>query len=221
MSDVPEAKVESPAPKLWERVERKWLVFAIVAFLSIVADQATKIWARHSLPVYGHGSNNGECVVPEDIGVVPQMCAGKTVQVIGGFWDWRLSMNHGSAFGLFANSPGAARILLSIVGIGAVIGMFFMMRKARKDQKILVWGLALVAGGAIGNLIDRTYFGYVTDFVLWHYQTHEWPVFNIADVVLVVGVIFLFMDSSREGKRDKRRKAEALAKAKKEGLVKL
>jgi signal peptidase II len=201
-------------------VERKWLVFAIVAILSIVADQATKVWARHDLPVYGHGSDNGTCVVPEDLGVVPALCAGKTEDVISGFWQWRLSMNHGSAFGLFANSPGAARILLSIVGIGAVIGMFMMMRKARKDQKILHWGLALVAGGAIGNLIDRTYFGYVTDFVLWHYQTHEWPVFNVADVVLVIGVVLLFMDSSREGKRDKRRKADALAKARQAGLIK-
>jgi len=214
---------DDEAPRKWF-LQRKWQIFAIVAILSIVADQATKVWARHSLPVFGHGSNNGECVVPEDIGTVPQMCAGKTVTLIDGFWDWRLSMNHGSAFGLFANSPSAARVLLTLVGIGAVIGMFIMLRKARKDQQILHWGLALVAGGAVGNLIDRTYFGYVTDFVLWHYKTHEWPVFNVADVVLVIGVIFLFIDSNVEGRRQKRerlaRQPELEKKKRDAGLVK-
>jgi signal peptidase II len=144
--------------------------------------------------------------------------------VIDGFWDWRLSMNHGSAFGLFANSPGLARIFLSLVGIGAVLAMLLMMKKSRDDQRVLHWALALVVGGAIGNLIDRIYFGVVTDFVLWHYGKHEWPVFNVADVVLVVGVALMFIDIQKEKNRGKPSKKELSqardAAARKAGLVK-
>src|SRR5262249_41447443 len=94
-----------------------------------------------------------------------------------------------------------------------------MMRKARTDQKILHWALALVAGGAVGNLIDRVYFGVVTDFILWHYHEHEWPVFNVADIVLVVGVGLMFIDIQKENKRDKAKKKARDAAAKAAGLV--
>jgi len=203
---------------------KKWMILIVVGALSVLADQGTKIWARHSLPVMGHGSNNGVCVVPDDIAAVPPLCGGQAVKVIDGFWDWRLSMNHGSAFGLFANSPGLARVFLSLVGIGAVIAMILMMKKSRDDQRILHWALALVVGGAIGNLLDRVYFGVVTDFVLWHYHAKEWPVFNVADVVLVVGVGLMFIDIQKEKNRDKRSKKEKSQArddaARKAGLVK-
>jgi signal peptidase II len=204
----------------------KWQLFAIVGVLSLIADQATKIWARSSLPVIGHGtgeqlSGGGhQCLVPDDI--VSRVCAGKGVTVIDGFWDWRLSMNPGSAFGLFSGLA-IGRILLTLVGIAAVIGMIFMLRKARSDQKILHWALALVAGGAVGNLVDRVYYGYVTDFVLWHYKSHEWPVFNVADIVLVVGVGLMFIDIQKENKRDKKKKKtrkQLQELAKQRGLVK-
>lgn len=196
---------------------RKWKLFAIVSVLSLIADQATKIWARASLPIdcpRGQG----------DLGVVDALmarqCIGKAVPVIDNYWDWRLSMNPGSAFGLFSTTGTFGRVMLSIVGIAAVIGMFWMLRKARPDQRILHWALAFVAGGAVGNLIDRIYYGVVTDFVLWRYKTSEWPVFNIADVVLVVGVGLMFIDIQIEGKRDKAAKKARQAKAKEAGLVK-
>lgn len=205
-------------------MQKKWLILIIVGVLSVVADQGTKIWARHSLPVIGHGTNNGVCVIPEDMAVVPPLCGGQAVVVIDGYWDWRLSMNHGSAFGLFANSPAVARWFLSLVGIGAVIAMFIMMKKSREDQTILHWALALVVGGAVGNLLDRMYFGVVTDFVLWHYHTKEWPVFNVADVVLVVGVGLMFIDIQKEKNKDKRSKVEKSRArdeaARKAGLIK-
>ena len=196
---------------------KKWIVFLIVAVLSLVADQATKIWARGSLPVVRVDRGAAACIVPDDI--VARTCQGHFVPVISGYWDWRLSMNPGSAFGLFSSQEGA-RILLSIVGIVAVIGMLWMLRKARPDQQILHWALAFVAGGAVGNLIDRIYFGVVTDFILWKYQNHEWPVFNVADVVLVVGVGLMFIDIQKEGRREKALKAMRQEKAKAAGLVK-
>jgi signal peptidase II len=201
------------APTLADR--KKWLVFLIVGMLSLIADQATKIWARDALPVHAlRMSDTAPCVVPEDI--VTRRCAGVAETVIDGFWEWRLSMNPGSAFGLFSSQNGA-RVFLSIVGVIAVFGMFWMLRKARRDQVILHWALAFVAGGAVGNLIDRIYYGVVTDFILWRYKTHEWPVFNVADIVLVVGVGLMFIDIQKENRREKALKRD---KAKAAGLVK-
>ncbi len=188
----------SPAAGLPRKV---WLIFAVVALLSLAADQATKVWSRHALPTYP-----ANCEVPEDMGA--RKCVGVAVSVIDDYWDWRLSMNHGSAFGLFSSHDGA-RIFLSVIGVLAVFGMLWMMKKSRADQRVLHWALAFVAGGAVGNLIDRIYFGVVTDFVLWRYKTKEWPVFNIADVVLVVGVGLMFIDMFREGKREKALRAAA------------
>jgi signal peptidase II len=214
-----EAKVEekADAPKtgsFWARMEMKWKIFWIVSIVSLVADQVTKIWARAALPVHPKG-----CAVPEDI--IAHKCMGMPVKFIEGFWEWRLSMNPGSAFGLFG-SFGAdfTRVFLSLIGVGAVIGMWFMLKKARTDQRALHWALAFVAGGAVGNLIDRIYFSVVTDFILWKYKTHEWPVFNIADVVLVVGVGLMFIDIHKENKREKLLREERKKKAKAQGLVK-
>jgi signal peptidase II len=226
--EVPPADVRKPDAPFWQRIERKWLLFWVVAILSLIADQLTKVWARAVLPVQGHGAGGATCVVPEDLittvatkGQGPIICYGKGITFIDGYWDWRLSMNPGSAFGLFSSlGANVTRVLLSAVGIAAVIGMLYMLRKARSDQRVLHWALALVAGGAVGNLIDRIYFGMVTDFILWKYKTHEWPVFNIADVVLVVGVGLMFIDIQKENKREKQAKKRRQDKAKQQGLVK-
>lgn len=213
---MPDSPSSEPAP---ESVPdpRKWRLFAIVATLSLIADQATKIWARAALPVVSLRHGGAACVVPDDI--ANRTCQGHPVSVIEGFWDWRLSMNPGSAFGLFSGQT-SARVFLSVVGIAAVFGMIWMLHKARPDQRILHWALALVAGGAVGNLIDRIYYGVVTDFVLWRYETHEWPVFNVADVVLVIGVGLMFIDIQKEGRREKALKAGRQSSAKAAGLVK-
>jgi signal peptidase II len=204
---------------------KKWILFLIVAALSLFADQATKIWARDALPTVRYGGRTGMCIVPDDMMVrtidgkdVMPSCHGEAVTVVDGFWKWRLSMNPGSAFGLFSSQTGA-RVGLSVVGIIAVFGMLWMLRKARPDQAVLHWALALVCGGAVGNLIDRIYYGVVTDFVLWHYKTHEWPVFNIADVVLVIGVGLMFIDIQKEGRREKELKKAQQKKAKAAGLI--
>lgn len=195
------SKSASPAKETPRR--KMWIIFALVAGLSLAADQATKIWARAELPV-----RPMPCEVPQDMAA--RKCGGVAVSVVDGFWDWRLSMNHGSAFGLFSGQDGA-RWFLTIVGVLAVAGMMWMLKKSRADQHVLHWALALVAGGAVGNLIDRVYFGVVTDFVAWRYGTFEWPVFNIADVVLVVGVGLMFIDMVKEDRREKAAQKAAVA----------
>jgi len=202
----------------------KWQLFTIVGVFSLIADQATKIWARAALPTIGKSIDGGACIPPQPADWLPDAshhvhCYGDTVNVIKGFWTWRLSMNPGSAFGLFG-SLAVGRVLLSIVGIAAVIGMFVMLKKSRNNQKILHWALALVAGGAVGNLIDRIYTGMVTDFVSWDLKFMVWPTFNVADIVLVAGVILMFIDIQIEGKAQKALKLERQKKAKAAGLVK-
>jgi signal peptidase II len=219
MSDDDETKLD----------RKKWTLFAVVSVVSLVFDQVTKIWARAELPTFP-----ADCVIPDGMipGSTAQKCVGVPVSVIDSFWHWRLSMNPGSAFGLFS-SQGGARVFLSVVGIAAVIGMLWMLRKSRADQKVLHWALALVAGGAVGNLIDRVGYGVVTDFILWHLGDlrsgahpgaarweHEWPVFNVADIVLVVGVGLMFIDIQKEGKREKALRQARQERAKQAGLTK-
>jgi signal peptidase II len=236
--ETPEVTSDEAAPKSPEdkalakklKHRPKYKLFWTVALISLVADQLTKIWARASLPTFPLGADKSYvCQIPDDIAT--QRCGAEAVSVIESFWHWRLSMNTGSAFGLFSKQGDVGRVLLSLVGIGAVIAMWFMLKKSRADQRALHWALALVAGGAVGNLIDRIYYGYVTDFILWHwgstpakgskhYFATEWPVFNIADVVLVVGVALMFVDMHKEGKRDKEKKKKRMEKAKAAGLVK-
>ena len=146
--------------------------FFIVSFLlSLGFDQGSKIWARTSLrPIY-----------PEVKVVIP------------GFWDMRYSENPGSAFGLFRGIPGA-RYLLFIVGIIALFVVYSYLKKAAPEARRLGAELGMLAGGALGNIVDRIFFGRVTDFIVWKAAGHEWPTFNIADAALVVGVIGLLFD---------------------------
>src|SRR5438552_2880355 len=105
---------------------RRWKIFILVALLSIAADQATKFWARDSLPTHP-----AHCAIPDDI--VDGKCIGTEDKVIDGYWDWRLSFNPGSAFGLF-NSASGARWFLSVIGVLAVIGMCFMLKRAKDEN---------------------------------------------------------------------------------------
>lgn len=178
-----------------ERVPRRWKWFAVFSIVTLVADQLSKLWARHGLPVHGRG-------------------IGKPVSVITNFWDWRLSYNTGSAFGLFSSVNGA-RIFLTIVGVIALGAIMWMVHKARDDQRRLMVGLGLVGGGAIGNVIDRVAFGKVTDFVVWKWYSHEWPTFNVADAALCVGVGLLFLDLGKQAKEDKAKQTAEKAQTEK------
>jgi len=162
-------------------MQRRWKIFLFIGFLTLVADQITKVWAR-TLPALL--APNGQRY-------------GVAQPVIENFFDWRLSFNKGSAFSLFGEMSGA-RMFLTVVGVGAVLIILYMLHRARNDQTRLIYALGLVAGGAIGNLIDRIAYGQVTDFIVWKYYDKEWPTFNIADVALVIGVGLLFLDMIKE-----------------------
>ncbi len=148
----------------------RWRLFAIAGAIALVADQASKIWARASLT------------------------PGVRASFIDGAWDWQLSFNPGASFSSFAGFSGA-RVLLSLLALAALGAIGWMVHRAREDQRGLAVGLGLIAGGALGNLIDRVAMGAVTDFIGWHWGPHRWPTFNIADATLLIGVVMLAIGS--------------------------
>ena len=114
---------------------------------------------------------------------VNSLSAGESVKVIPGVFHITLVLNNGAAFGLFKNWA-AFFILFSFLAI-ALIVLFIM--KSSKMSLPLAASLALILGGAAGNLIDRVKFGYVIDFL----DFRIWPVFNIADSAISVGIALL------------------------------
>jgi signal peptidase II len=149
-------------------MSRRWRAYVAVSVVIVVADQLTKLWARHSLPVDASGH-------------------GIRVPVIENYFDLVLAHNTGAAFSLLAGTSGS-RVILTVLGLVAIGAISWMAWRAREDQIGLTLALALMAGGAVGNLIDRILFGTVTDFVLWHWHQHTWPVFNLADACLSVAI---------------------------------
>src|SRR5262245_38337498 len=136
---------------------RKYLIFGVLGSIAIAADQWSKIVAREVL----------KPLAPHEV---------KTV--ISGFWDMRYSENTGVAFGMLQGAPGG-RYLLAVIATAAFLAVVHYLRKTPADETRLHVALALVGGGAIGNLIDRIAFGRVTDFIVWHVGDHEWPAFNV------------------------------------------
>ena len=75
------------------------------------------------------------------------------------------------------------------------MGLVIYLKSLKKDETLLAVSLGLILGGAVGNLIDRVIYGYVIDFLDVYYQAYHWPVFNIADSAITVGVVFMLFES--------------------------
>lgn len=110
------------------------------------------------------------------------------------FFDLVRYHNEGSAFGFLNDAGGWQKWFFTAVSLVAVTVMIYLIRK-HQTEKLFCCGLALVLGGAIGNLYDRVTLGYVVDFLNFHYQQHYWPAFNVADSAIVGGVGLLLLDS--------------------------
>jgi len=123
--------------------------------------------------------------------------------LVRSFWSWRYAENPGAAFSFAHSWPEGVRVpffhAVTVIAIG-LIGSYYRQLKA--GQGLLRWALALVMGGAAGNLVDRIVRGYVIDFVDWHLNDHlwtrpgaHWPTFNVADTAISVGVGLIALDS--------------------------
>ena len=143
----------------------KWLLLSLAV---IVADQVTKAI------------------------VVTSFARGEELPVTG-FMSLVLAYNTGAAFSFLAGAPGWQRWFF--MGIAALASVFLVWMLRRGNSRLLCAGLALILGGALGNLWDRIAVGMVVDFLLFHYGAWSWPAFNVADSAISVGAALLIIDS--------------------------
>ena len=146
----------------------KWRWFVLSAVI-VVADQIAK-WA-----VLGYFADRA-----------PR-------QEITGFFNLMLVCNKGAAFSMFADAPGWQTPLLIVFALVAA-GLVSWLIVRNPGKRLLCLGLALILGGALGNLIDRLRFGHVVDFLDFHALGWHWPAFNVADSGITVGAVLLILD---------------------------
>jgi signal peptidase II len=107
-----------------------------------------------------------------------------------------LAFNRGAAFSFLAGSGGWQRWLFAVIAVVASVAMLWFLR--RGGRPLFCAGLALIIGGALGNLYDRITLGHVVDFVLLHWRGWYYPAFNVADSAITAGAVALIVDSFRE-----------------------
>ena len=154
---------------------RKMVGFVIPAVVSLVLDQITKQWARTALGPEG---------------------SGKMRSVIGKALTFHYAENPGIAFSMFRDLRGG-RFVLAGLAIVALVMVLRYLKGVDPAHRRLHVALGLIAGGAIGHLIDRLLYARVVDFILVDldvWPLDPWPVFNVADIVLVVGVGLIALD---------------------------
>ena len=150
----------------------KWLWLTA---LVIILDQATKLVADDSL---SYAVQNA---------------------VFSGF-NLTLLYNEGAAFSFLSDAGGWQRWFFIILSTAISIFIFFWIKKTGDTNKILSAALALVLGGAVGNLIDRSIYGHVIDFIQVYYDVYYWPAFNIADSAITLGAGLLILDMLLDAK---------------------
>ncbi len=153
------------------------LVWLALSFVVIVLDQATKAWVRHVLVPY----------VPQP--VIPHVL------------NWTLAFNRGAAFSFLGDASGWQVWLFGLLAIVVCAALaVWLARTPRRDWRNAL-PLALIIGGALGNLIDRILHGQVTDFIQVYWQQWTYPAFNVADSCITVGAVLLVAFSVFGGRR--------------------
>jgi signal peptidase II len=131
----------------------------------------------------------------------------KAIAVIPSF-NLTLMYNEGAAFSFLSNAGGWQRwffiVLSSVISIALIIWLRQLQKSgSAQNKKFLSAGIALILGGAIGNLIDRILYGHVIDFIQVYYADFYWPAFNIADSAITLGVGLLIIDMFQEHAKEK------------------
>ena len=150
----------------------RWIALAIAV---LVADQVTKAAV---LAAFAPG---------EELPLLP-------------FLSLVLTFNRGAAFSFLAGADGWQRWFFAAIAVAAAVFIVWLLR--RGGSRLYCLGLALILGGAVGNLIDRLWLGQVVDFVLLHWRGWTYPAFNVADSAITVGAILLILDSFRQRRAD-------------------
>ena len=145
----------------------RWLVLIL---LILAADQATKLWVLAALQPY------------EVIPVMPSL-------------NLTLVFNEGAAFSFLADAGGWQRWFFVALALVVSVVLLVWLWRLKPEDRMTAAGLSLVAGGAIGNLIDRIAYGHVVDFVDVYWRAWHWPAFNVADSAITVGVGLLLLEA--------------------------
>lgn len=145
------------------------MLAASIILLVVVCDQLTKIWIMANFGMF------------------------QTREIIPGLFNLTYLTNKGAAFGFLNGDHGSWRHAFFVgIAVVAMVMMLFLLRQMEREGKRFVVAIALIFGGAVGNLIDRLRLGAVVDFLDVYWATHHWPAFNVADSAITVGVgIFL------------------------------
>jgi signal peptidase II len=115
------------------------------------------------------------------------------IAVVPGFFNLTHVRNRGAAFGILADLPASWRSAFFItITVAAVAAIIALIRKTQ--ERVLVTAFSLIAGGAVGNVIDRIRYGEVVDFIQWYVKSYYWPSFNVADSAISIGVGLLAID---------------------------
>ena len=155
---------------------QKRLIEFVLPMLIVAVDQATKAMVRASVPVHD------------------------SVTIIPGFLDITHALNSGAAFGILNGADFPFKtVIIAVIATAALIGVGVYAASLSHHQLIARIGLALIIGGAAGNLIDRVLTGSVVDFVDVYWQTHHFWAFNVADSAISVGVTMLILDMLTTG----------------------
>ena len=151
-----------------------WLVLSL---LVLVIDQVSKAHFEGSLQMF------------QQIVVIPD------------YFSWTLAYNTGAAFSFLADGGGWQRWLFAVIAVVVSAVLVVWLKRLGRDDTWLAIALALVLGGALGNLYDRIALGHVIDFILVHWQNrHYFPAFNFADSAITVGAIMLALDMFKSKK---------------------
>ena len=142
----------------------------LLACLIVVIDQLTKYWVSS---VFSYG---------ETLELLPVL-------------NLTLVHNMGAAFSFLSDAGGWQRWFFAVVSLVVSIVLVVWLYRLPARQTLLATALALVLGGAVGNLWDRVVLGYVIDFIDFHYQNHHWPAFNVADAAITLGAVLLILES--------------------------
>lgn len=130
----------------------------------------------------------------------------RPVNVFPGF-NFTLAHNYGAAFSFLSSAGGWQRWFFIVLSTAVSVFIFVWMLRLRRPEWMTSLGLALILGGAIGNLVDRVLLGYVVDFIDVYYKQSHFPAFNIADSAITCGVIVLMLDTLLQWRAEKRRVA--------------
>ena len=159
-----------------------FIIFVPLVIVLVALDRITKIWASAALS--GNVSGGGAAASSSNL-AAQSTSAAQSFNFP--FIDFTLVHNTGAAFGIGSQSTWLFIIIASVI----VIGIIFWLCISKDLKPGLVIALSLLAAGGIGNVVDRVIFGYVVDFIEFNFI--EFPVFNVADICVTIGVILLFI----------------------------